>query len=232
MNYLILAFQTPTIPQVNETLLTIKDIGIALFSLVFASLAMVAVITWTRSDKANATLKVLSGVIDQLQADKVRADNALDKEQRENAEELMSIGEAYNRLVDLKEQDSETLDKLAAAQDKLAGIMAELVRSQRYGSEEHTKHGKLLEGIKTNLDTVLADTPLLPHLESIKSTLDAIQVQLSYLSSRDDIKVIGEQLKAIQKILELDMNELHEKHAAAERIQAAIDKMPEAERES
>lgn len=225
MNYLILAYQTPTIPQVNETLLTIKDIGIALFSLVFASLAMVAVITWIRSDKANATLKVLSSVIDQLQADKTKAANALDKEQRENAEEMMSIGEAYNRLVDLKEQDSETLDKLA-------GIMAELVRSQRYGSEEHGKHSVMLEGIQAGLTTVLADTPLLPHLKSIKSALDAMQERLTYLPSHEDIEAIGKQLKAIREILELDVNELHEKQAAAERIQATIATMPEAERES
>jgi hypothetical protein len=231
MNYLILAYQTPTIPQVNEALLTIKDLGIAMFALVIVALGIVAFIVVNRrnvnSDAVQALRKVTDdyrSVIEDYKESRDRSDKALDEEKRENAAELMSIGEAYNRLVDLKEQDSETLDKLA-------GIMAELVKSQKYARDEHSKHGALLQGIQDGLSTVLADTPLLPHLEEIKRALVEIKAAIECQPKHDDMAAINRRLDAIQEFLTLDLKEWRERQASAERIQATIDKLPEDERE-
>lgn len=206
---------TPTPTQMVDTLQAVKDVGIALFSLVVVALIIVAAIAYIRSDKASATqhqtITALTHVIEDYKTDRDESEVRRTEERQQSAEGLMAIADAHNRLAD--------------TQDKIADVLAELKNQQRYAGDEHTKQGAVLQGIQDGLRAVLADTPLLPHLEEIKTAL--LEIKAAVECQPKDIAALMTRLDAIQKVLEIDLSELRARQDAAVRIQHTINTLPD-----
>lgn len=197
-------YQSSSIGDVNTTLQTIKDVGIALFALVIVALGIIAFITVNRRNVNSEVVMALRKVVDDYRSiiedykkGRDEAEHIRDTQQTEFTQGLTIIGDAHNRLAD---------------------ILAKMEMRQRTEDEANTKRDMLLGVMREDLSKIVADTPLMPHLDAIKSALVKIEERLSYVPSHDDIKTIAEEMKAIREILRLDVNEIVEKRMAAERI--------------
>lgn len=162
----------------------------------------------------------------EAQADKITAEtfnqafitmsNVLSKaDARDERNELLRREENEKRI----ENSVITNDIL----NKISDNLVELKNQQKYGNEQDIKRDLLLAAFKDDIGKIAADTPLLPHLSDIKTTLSDIK---NTMMTMDGMQSICNRLDALQRLVEMDAQEWIERLDSAKRIAAAVENRP------